>query len=54
MHDLITNGSIDPNPIHEVGGPSFLERSAKALELMREGKVSGQKLVIQVCDNDNA
>jgi len=52
MHDLIANGSIDPNPIHEVEGSSFLERSAKALELMREGKVSGQKLVVRVRDDD--
>jgi hypothetical protein len=52
MNALFNSGEIKPNPIHLVEGSSFLERSENALKIMREGRVSGQKLIVCVADQE--
>jgi hypothetical protein len=50
MKTLLESDEIKPNPIRLVEGASFLERSQNAINLMREGRVSGEKLVVRVTE----
>ncbi|KAL2841140.1 alcohol dehydrogenase [Aspergillus pseudoustus] len=48
MATLLAQGAIEPNKIRIVDGDSLLERATRAMEIMRSGTVSGERLVWRV------
>lgn len=44
----LTKGVLVPAPHKVVDGESFLERTAEALSLLREGRVQHEKLLVAV------
>ncbi|KAE8158091.1 chaperonin 10-like protein [Aspergillus tamarii] len=45
---LLESGAIEPNKYREIEGDSFLQRATKALDTLRSGAVSGERLVWKV------
>ncbi|OJJ03016.1 hypothetical protein ASPVEDRAFT_84480 [Aspergillus versicolor CBS 583.65] len=45
---LLASGAIEPNKYREIKGDSLLERATAALDTMRSGTVSGERLVWKV------
>lgn len=45
---LIALGAIEPNKYREIEGDSLLERATTALDTLRSGQVSGERLVWKV------
>ncbi|RAH68488.1 zinc-binding alcohol dehydrogenase family protein [Aspergillus aculeatinus CBS 121060] len=45
---LLASGSLDPNKYREIEGASLLQRASTALDVMRTGTVSGERLVWKV------
>lgn len=50
MPQMLAAGHVVPNRIRVVEGRTLLERATKALELLRTGGVSGEKLVWRVSE----
>jgi hypothetical protein len=50
---LLEQGVVQPNKQRVVEGKTMLERAQKALDLLREQAVSGEKLVWRVADGEN-
>jgi hypothetical protein len=50
MHAMLRDGIVEPNKIQVVEGKTMLERAEKALELLRNKKVSGERLVWRVSE----
>ena len=48
LPELLAAGLIKPNRVREVAGTSLVERVTTALDLLRKGKVSGERLVVKV------
>ncbi|KAI5991350.1 hypothetical protein EDC04DRAFT_1346644 [Pisolithus marmoratus] len=48
LPQLLNENFIKPSPIRMFNQGTFLERTLAALELVRSGKVSGEKVVVQV------
>lgn len=48
MPTLLAQGAIEPNKQQVVKGETLLDRARKALDIMRSGTVSGERLVWQV------
>jgi hypothetical protein len=44
---------VQPNKLRLVEGKTLLERAQKALDLLRDQAVSGEKLVWRVADEEN-
>lgn len=51
MVDLLNRGVIKPNKYRIIEGKSLLERAQNALDVLRSGKVSGERLVWKVSEN---
>ncbi|PYI33505.1 alcohol dehydrogenase [Aspergillus indologenus CBS 114.80] len=45
---LLASGSLEPNKYREIEGASLLQRASTALDVMRTGAVSGERLVWKV------
>lgn len=48
MSTLLAQGIIEPNRQQVVEGKTLLDRAQRALDIMRSGTVSGERLVWQV------
>ncbi|KAI0480716.1 GroES-like protein [Xylariaceae sp. FL0804] len=48
--ELLASGAVRPNPYRVVEGRTLLKRASNALDLLRSGAVSGEKLVWRVSD----
>jgi hypothetical protein len=48
MATLLADGAVEPNKIRIVEGDSLLERATRAMEILRSGTVSGERLVWRV------
>lgn len=51
MVDLLERGIIQPNRYRIIEGKTLLERAQNALDILRSGKVSGERLVWKVSEN---
>ncbi|KAL1839845.1 hypothetical protein VTJ49DRAFT_1076 [Mycothermus thermophilus] len=49
--ELLKSGAIRPNKVRIVEGDTVLDRAQKALDLLRDGTVSGEKLVWRVAED---
>lgn len=49
---LLEQGIIKPNKVKLLEGDSLLQRAQKAIELLRDRAVSGEKLVWRVADEE--
>lgn len=45
MPTLLAEGAVRPNKFRIIEGETLLERAQKALDIMRSGTVSGERLV---------
>jgi len=45
---LLASGKVKPNPVRLVDEGSTLKSYQKAIDLLNEGKVSGERIVIKV------
>ena len=45
---LLKLGAVEPNKYREVQGDSLLQRASTALDILRSGTVSGERLVWKV------
>jgi hypothetical protein len=50
---LLEQGVVEPNKLRVVEGKTLLERAQRALDLLREQAVSGERLVWRVAEKDN-
>lgn len=48
MPTLLAKGAVEPNKQHVIEGKTLLERATTALDIMRGGTVSGERLVWKV------
>ena len=48
LPQLLQDGIIRPNPVIVLNAGSMLERTEKALNMLRDNQVSGQKLVVEI------
>lgn len=48
MSTLLAEGAIEPNQQRIIEGTTLLERAQKALDIMKSGTVSGERLVWKV------
>ena len=48
LPQLLENGLIRPNPIRLLNRNSLLERALEGLDLLRNNKISGEKVVIEL------
>lgn len=51
MPELLAQGIVRPNRFRVVEGKDMQERATRALSELRDGTVSGEKLVWRVCDD---
>lgn len=47
---MLAQGAVQPNQYREIQGDDLLTRAQKALDIMRSGTVSGERLVWKVWD----
>ncbi|CAL1716587.1 unnamed protein product [Somion occarium] len=48
LPELLASGLITPNRIREIQGATLLDRVKEALDILRKGEVSGERLVVRV------
>lgn len=52
MPAMLGSGDVKPNPHRVVKGGTLMERAQKAVDLLREKSVSGERLVWRVWEGE--